>query len=194
MPAAVPEATSTEPSEFSVIPPGIEPGLTVTVEVVATPPPSVSLTRMFVTFVPPLADEAPPVSSLASIGLPPPEPVTVIVTVALSQFAGVAVSQIWYGKVYVPGAVPEATSTEPSALSVIPPGIEPGETVTVLVVTTAAPSVSFERMLMSPVPPVAEATPVRSSFAMIVLPTAPVTVIVTVAGSQLAGAAVSQME
>ena len=38
---------------------------------------------------------------------------TVIVTVAVSQFVGLAISQIWYVMVYGPAGVPGITSTLP---------------------------------------------------------------------------------
>ena len=56
----------------------------------------------------------------------------VIVTFETVQFVGSFTSQISYGITKVPPGVPGATSTEPSALNVIPAGIVPsGEKFTV---------------------------------------------------------------
>src|SRR5690606_12352500 len=82
---------------------------------------------------------------------------TTTVTVAVSQFVGLAISQMVYSMVWLPGAVPAATLTLPSAFTVnIAVGLE--ERIRPAGATTLPFSRSFARTLLSGIGPVVPST------------------------------------
>src|SRR5262245_18656430 len=85
---------------------------------------------------------------------------TVTVTVAWSQFVGLAGSQMLYTRVCFPPGVPAATSTEPSvASSVTPVFVDETRDRTTFVVVDCAPlKRSFASTLATAVPPAVEVT------------------------------------
>src|SRR3954463_2201366 len=105
---------------------------------------NVSFDSTFATAVPPVLS-AEPESLTASIA----NGTTVTVTSASSQFVGLAISQIRYRRVCVPGGVPVATLIDPfGAYSETPAAVdESAESVTVPVVAGAPLSVSLASTL-----------------------------------------------
>src|SRR5947209_18369097 len=129
----------------------------VTFEVVAGPPASMSLARTLAMAVFAVLFEALARSATARMTFA----FTVIETDASLQFDGLAVSQIRYSSVCTPAAVPDATDTAPVAALSVTPGLLDDSTFSVTCPSVAGdPSnVSFASTLAIGVPPVRDDVP-----------------------------------
>ena len=152
MPGAVPTATKTEPvATLSVIPALVDDTAdSVTRAAVAGVPPSVSFARTLASAVLPGSVDALSFTASMTYG-----DRTVTVTVASSQFEAAAISQIRYTSVWIPTAVPAATSTAPVAGSSATPSEVDDCCVSVTCAGVAGmpPSRSLARTFATAVPP-----------------------------------------